>query len=201
MLSRPVGGEIRANAEATMAGFPTTHSFVLAASVALLACGGTTASPSSPSADSGTPRDSSSPDGSEDARAPEDGGSETGPDLDAGHDAGPSFDATSDTGPAFDGGGGCTSPVIQDGGEYLGCSRAMCPAGTICVQRDYEVASTAMCVAIPSQCVSAPTCACMGTVAQECAEPGVTDASPGFLPCQDEEEGDVSFLDFPCGCA
>jgi hypothetical protein len=84
----------------------------------------------------------------------------------------------------------------------LGCSEATCPQGTICVQVDSDITATATCVGIPSACTGQPTCACMGTAAQECVKPGmpVTDATPGFLRCQDEEEGGASYLDFPCGC-
>jgi hypothetical protein len=159
------------------------------ASVLLLACGGTVepllADPIEGDGGGGGGADASAPDDSAPGKAPDA----------AGGDAGPG--APGDAGPV-----GCTAPVIRDGGKYLGCSAAVCPSGTVCVQTETEVTSTARCVAIPPACASSPTCACMGTAAQECAEPGVPliDAG-GFFGCHDSEEADASFLDFPCGCA
>jgi hypothetical protein len=96
----------------------------------------------------------------------------------------------------------CTAPASPDGGSNRGCQEATCPAGTVCVQRDADVTSTAMCVSIPPACHGAPTCACMGPEAQQCiGVPPQTDATPSFLNCEDETTGGTTFLDFPCGCA
>jgi hypothetical protein len=98
----------------------------------------------------------------------------------------------------------CAPPASTEAGANLGCADATCPTGTVCVQRDADVTSTAMCASIPASCGGAPTCACMGREAQECVEPGSppqTDATPSFLDCQDETTGGKPYLDFPCGCA
>jgi hypothetical protein len=163
-------------------------------SLALYACGGASgATFGAPAGDGGV---------SEDGGTVEDAGGGDGsvPLPHPGQDGG-----KGDAGGGFDAGGGgvsCIKPLIPDGGEFLGCLRAVCPAGTVCAQRDSDITSIATCVAIPPACVGNATCACMGNAAQECAEPGVplTDAG-GLFGCQDDDEEDASFLDFPCGCA
>jgi hypothetical protein len=100
--------------------------------------------------------------------------------------------------------GSCVDPVFPDGGQYGGCARAECPSGYVCVQRDFDVTSTAKCVEITPACLAIPNCACLGAAAQQCIEPGMppqTDATPPFLRCQDVVDGGRVYLDFPCGCA
>jgi hypothetical protein len=166
-----------------------------------IACGGQTSSASPPESDGGVhqvdggsrdagtrQRDSFVPD---DARLTHDGQTV---------DAHSTHDASVDVAPVVT---KCEPPTTPEGGQYLGCAQAVCPSGTVCVQRDFDVTSTATCVTIPASCGGQPTCACMGPEAQQCVEPGppFTDATPTYLRCQDDEDADASFLDFPCGCA
>jgi len=143
---------------------------------------------SSGSGDDGGHRDTSSPDGATPDALMQEDARETGP--------------IADTGPGFDGNASCSTPSIPDSGTELGCALATCPSGTVCVQRDFDVTSSATCVVIPSSCNDKPTCACMGSTAKACVEPGDTEGNPGDLPCQDDEnDAGATFLDFPCGCA
>jgi hypothetical protein len=170
----------------------TSALLAAAASLVLLACGGAAGSlfENPAGGDDGGGGCGGVEAGASDASAPG-----VTPDAGSG-DAGPQG---SDAGT---GAVSCAAPIVPDGGQYFGCAQIACPSGTVCVQRDFDVSWTAKCVGIPAACVGVPTCACMGAVAQECVEPGVpvTDAG-GILGCQDDEEGDASFLDFPCGCA
>jgi hypothetical protein len=90
---------------------------------------------------------------------------------------------------------GCITPS-RDSGPYYTCSEVVCPSGTVCVQRDFDVTALVRCVAIPESCGARPACACMETTAAACVDP-----TP-FLGCVDvDRDGSLPYLDFPCGCA
>jgi hypothetical protein len=152
-------------------------------------------------------------DAADDSASSGDAGKGVGRGRDSGHtrDASPAGDAAGDgaedaleDGAAADSSSaGCFDPTFPKGGNLLGCSLAVCPPGTVCVQQDMDVGATGKCVAIPSSCGGTPSCACMEPVAQQCIEPGSPPVPDGSLfRCEDQKnDAGAPFLEFPCGCA
>jgi hypothetical protein len=90
-------------------------------------------------------------------------------------------------------------PSFPDGGELSGCSFASCPSGTICVENDGDVGPSVpvSCVTVPAMCEGDATCACMATVAYECATN--TDRPPDSgEACENASRGGRSFIVFTC---
>jgi hypothetical protein len=158
-----------------------------------VACGGSTVSAPAGTGDGGDHEASRRRDASADASLPE-----GGPLRDAGvipdsvaHDT---FVAAV-----------CSMPtLVDDGGQQLGggCAFALCPSGTVCVQSDSDLSSSATCVSIPPGCASTPDCACMQAQAHQCGGGLPADSGIG-ASCQDRTNGagDASFIELPCGCA